>query len=111
MWRSFVLLGAMLALGGCTALLLGGDGGRPGEAGRTSSQAPADGALAAAVRSELAADTRIAAGAIRVASRSARVTLSGEVSSYAEREHAGRLAASVPGVAAVDNRLTVRRAD
>ncbi len=105
-----ILLAVLLAapaLGGCTAMLVGdGQGSRTGER-PAASRSVGDGEITAAVRSRLRSDTSVEAGGIEVATAGGRVTLSGVVTSFGERDRAGRLAASVPGVVSVENRLAV----
>lgn len=97
----FLLAG--LSLAGCTAMLVGdGTTGSGSGAGR-----PADAEIVSAVRTRLAEDPAVDAARVEVVSIRGRVTLSGRVATYGERDRAGRLAASVRGVAAVDNRLAV----
>lgn len=90
-------------------MLLGdGHGGARGE--RTAAPSSlSDGEISATVRSRLRSDLSVEAGGIDVATSGGRVTLSGMVTSFGERDRAGRLAASVPGVVSVDNRLAVGR--
>ncbi len=66
-----------------------------------------DGTIASAVRSRLAAEPSVQASGVNVRSDAGRVTLTGEVTSYAEKDRAGRIAASVADVDSVDNRLVV----
>jgi osmotically-inducible protein OsmY len=91
-------------LSGCTAMLIG-DGTSNTQTGGTT-QTP-DSTIASAVRSRLAAEPTVEASGIQVRSDRGRVTLSGEVASYVEKDRAGRLAGSVSNVASVDNRLVV----
>jgi osmotically-inducible protein OsmY len=94
-------------LGGCTAMLIGdGQGGTQGERPAASASL-GDAEISATVRSRLLSDTSVEAGGIDVATAGGRVTLSGTVTSFGERDKAGRLAASVPGVVSVENRLAV----
>jgi osmotically-inducible protein OsmY len=93
-----------LWLSGCTAMLIG-DGTTNSRTGGVS--AASDSTIASAVRSRLAAEPSVEASDILVRSDGGRVTLSGEVASYGEKDRAGRLAASVRDVASVDNRLIV----
>ncbi len=120
----FPLLLAGFGLTGCTAMLIGdAQGSRQGgtaserTAGtstRTDATADAqtgsigDAEVTAGVRSRLVADTAVEASGIDVTAAAGRVTLSGLVTSFAERDRAGRLTATVPGVVAVDNRLAVQ---
>jgi osmotically-inducible protein OsmY len=118
------LLLVCLGLTGCTAMLIG-DGQGAGQADTATERATdtststaagpdahtrssGDAEVTAAVRSRLVADTSVEATAIDVTTAAGRVTLSGRVTSFAERDRAGRLAAAVPGVMGVDNRLAVQ---
>lgn len=113
------LLLAAFGLTGCTAMLIGDgqtSGRANGQAGTATESAAGGGTtrsigdaeVTAAVRSRLVADTSVEATGIDVMTAAGRVTLSGFVASFAERDRAGRLAAAVPGVMAVDNRLAVK---
>lgn len=62
----------------------------------------------AAISSRLHADTRLAQRDIDVRTRNDTVTLTGEVTSVAEKEAAGRIAAEAAAGAEVRNRLVVR---
>jgi osmotically-inducible protein OsmY len=94
-------------LGGCTAMLIGdGQGGAQGER-PAASASRSDAEISATVRSRLLSDTSVEAGGIDVATAGGRVTLSGTVTTFGERDKAARLAASVPGVVSVENRLAV----
>lgn len=119
----FPLLLAGFGLTGCAAMLIGdgqGSGGVNGPvnseagtatgsaAGTGTPQSGGDAEVTAAVRWRLVADTAVEATDIDVNTAGGRVTLSGSVTSFAERDRAGRLAAAVPGVLGVDNRLAVR---
>ncbi|WP_405239327.1 BON domain-containing protein [Lentisalinibacter orientalis] len=115
----FPLLLAGFGLTGCTAMLIGdgqASGGANGQGGISSGRAAETGStrsigdaeVTEAVRSRLLADTSVEATGIDVTTAAGRVTLSGIVTSFAERDRAGRLAAAVPGVVGVDNRLAVQ---
>jgi len=101
------LLLAAPALGGCTAMLVGDGQASPSGERPAVSRSVSDGEITAAVRSRLLSDSSVEAGGIDVAAAGGRVTLSGVVTSFAERDKAGRLAASVAGVVSVENRLAV----
>ena len=98
------LLVAGMPLGGCSAMLIG-DGTAGAPTGGTTRAA--DTTIASMVRSRLAAEPTVEASGIYVRSDAGRVTLSGEVTSYAEKDRAGRIAGSVADVDSVDNRLVV----
>ncbi|WP_405222574.1 BON domain-containing protein [Lentisalinibacter sediminis] len=115
----FPLLLAGFGLAGCSAMLIG-DGHSSGPVsgqGDTASESTArtgttrsigDAGVTEAVRSRLLADTSVESTGIDVTTAGGRVTLNGFVTSFAERDRAGRLAAAVPGVIGVDNRLAVK---
>ncbi len=67
-----------------------------------------DNTLEAAVRSNLSANAQLEGRDITVQTRGNIVTLTGQVSSVADKELAGRLAADTREVAEVRNRLSVR---
>jgi osmotically-inducible protein OsmY len=64
-----------------------------------------------AISSRLRADARLAQRDIEVRTRNDVVTLTGDVTSVAEKETAGRIAAEAAGGAEVRNRLVVRSKD
>jgi hyperosmotically inducible protein len=68
-----------------------------------------DGAITARVKSRLALDEAIRSRDIRVATKDAAVTLSGQVASDAEREKAVKLARETEGVKSVVDRLEVKK--
>lgn len=109
--RTLLIIAAACALGGCTALMVGGGnpaaGSPQGSSPPAGAQAARDGATTANVRRRLAADSAVDATGIDVNAYAGRVTLSGRVGSYAERRRAGEIAAGVEGVQSVDNRLVV----
>ena len=66
-----------------------------------------DKALAASVKKALDATARLNAQGVDVTASTGQVRLGGTVATAAERRLAGEVAAAVPGVSAVDNRLVV----
>ena len=107
--RALFPLIATLALGGCTALMLGNGsaGGGATANGRPTAQLSRDDSTTAEIRRLFSADPVISAFDIRVVTKANRVTLRGTVSSYAARQRATDIAAEVASVAAVDNRIAV----
>jgi hyperosmotically inducible periplasmic protein len=67
-----------------------------------------EGSLTAKIKSKMALDDEVDAAAIDVDTNGTVVTLSGRVSSAAERERAVRLARETEGVTSVVDRLAVR---
>jgi hyperosmotically inducible periplasmic protein len=103
-----VLLPLVLLLSGCTAMLLGGNGGPQEAAGeRTSAETSSDSATTAAVRDRLEGDSMLGRYRLGVETWEGRVTLSGAVDTYSARSRAASLARQVDGVASVNNRITV----
>jgi hypothetical protein len=78
---------------------------------RTAGPALADMSLAFAVRTALVNDEAAGGAPVEVRVREGVVTLSGRVASQDERDRVVGLAGRVPGVARVDDRLTVSVAD
>ena len=72
-------------------------------------RAAANGATTAKIKSKMALDDAVDAARIDVDTNGTVVTLSGRVSSQAERERALRLARETEGVTSVVDRLTVGR--
>jgi osmotically-inducible protein OsmY len=99
-----------MILAGCTGLLLGGSnsgGSSVGGDTRSAAQAASDNALATRVRSRLARDPAIGGYALSVQADGGRVTLSGTVNSYGDRDRVVRLAREVDEVRSIDNRIRV----
>lgn len=94
------------ALGGCTALLVGGG---PGEMpnSRSASQVTEDSATSARISSRLASDPVVGKYDIGVYTYADRVTLSGSVGSEEARSRAHDIAARVHGVISVENDIRV----
>lgn len=103
-----VLLPLILLLSGCTAMLLGGNGGGQ-QAGRerTAAEIRSDSGTTAAVRERLGADPTLSRYRLGVETREGHVTLTGTVDTYAARSRAAALARQVDGVASVNNRIRV----
>lgn len=102
-----IVLSSCALLAGCTAMILG-SGNSPAPAERSSTAYSADAATTAAVRERLGHEPGLAQQAIGVSTHQGRVTLSGTVNSYTERNLAGQVVRTVPGVTSVDNRIRVR---
>ena len=98
----------VLSLSGCASAISSGygQGGRSAD-GRTYSEANGDNRISAAVNTLLVQDSQITASDIRVVTRDGVVTLNGQVASSSQARRAAELAASVPGVSRVVNRLGV----
>jgi osmotically-inducible protein OsmY len=105
---AFLLVGIILS--GCSGLMMtGASSGSSVEKDRPSqSQASADSAITARVKSRYAADSLVGKFDVGVQTSGAMVTLSGTVTSYAAREAAEKLAISTDGVKAVDNQIEVK---
>lgn len=99
----------LVSLHGCaTAVSSGyGQGGRNFD-GRSYEESRRDNQITAAVTSLLVQDQRVPAMDIDVSTFNGVVTLSGAVASGRVARHAESLAASVPGVERVINRLQIR---
>jgi osmotically-inducible protein OsmY len=100
---------AVAMVSGCASAVLGGygQGGRETD-GRSYAESREDNQLTARVNTLLVQDRTLAAMSINVSTRNRMVTLSGDVPSRNAASKAERLAASVNGVSAVDNRLRIR---
>jgi hyperosmotically inducible periplasmic protein len=82
---------------------------KTGQAVATAGEATADAALTTKVKTKFLADTTIAGLKIDVDTKDNVVTLSGTVSSAAEKRHAVEVARATDGVKSVVDRLTVGR--
>ena len=71
-------------------------------------QVVSDAAITTSINAELAKDSSLSALKINVDSKDGRVALKGTAPDTASKERATTLAASVTGVASVDNQLMVR---
>jgi len=100
----------VVVLAGCASAIGSGygQGGRESD-GRSYAEARADNTLTARVNTLLVQDRQIPAMDITVITRNGVVTLTGQVPNHTVVVRAGRLAASVQGVVAVNNRLQARR--
>jgi hyperosmotically inducible protein len=109
--RSLVFLFFAITLSGCSGMMLGGGtGSSSGSSSTTGSSTTAqtsDIAITGMVREELAADSRVSVSSINVSTRNGVVRLSGVVRDYEARETAEKLAMSVDGVRAVENRISI----
>ncbi len=103
------VLAAVLVVTGCAGAIATGaaDRGYRSTDGRSEAQARADAAISGEINRLLVRDHSIPAMDIRVATYHGRVTLSGRVPDRRTAERALSLAASVPGVQAVVDRLWV----
>ena len=101
-------VGALALLTGCVAAVIGSSSGSGTASDTRARSAGSDTALAAEVRSRIAADAALGAEALQVSVQGGTVTLRGLVRSGAERSGAERLARMVVGVAAVNNLLKVK---
>jgi len=75
---------------------------------RTAGEATADAAITSAVKTKLVGDTKVAGTHINVDTTKGVVTLTGTVSSQAEKDEALRLARTTTGVHRVVDKLTVK---
>jgi osmotically-inducible protein OsmY len=101
-WLPVMAMLALLSLGGCTAMLMGGGGQGGGGAGTAS-----DSAILEQVRSALANDMSVDNSNISVEVSRQVVFLRGSVPTATQRVRAGEVAASIGQVAAVRNHLRV----
>ena len=77
--------------------------------GRAEQEERADDWISSRLRALLQSDTTVNDRAIEIKVRDAEVTLSGSVTSSAERSIAERIAGDIPGVREVDSRLIIER--
>jgi hyperosmotically inducible protein len=101
--RKFVLLMFTLALAGCTAVVVGGNGA--GNSERTASVVATDSAITTKIKGKLAADDIVSIFVIGVRTYKGTVTLSGSVGSIAARNRAAQIARETSGVTAVNNQI------
>jgi osmotically-inducible protein OsmY len=107
--RLITILLAVLALPGCTAMLLGNNSS--GEAApatsRTATQSSADSTISGSIRQQYVADGEISRYTLGIRTTAGRVTLSGTVGSYDIRDRVVDIAQNTHGVVSVDSRVTV----
>lgn len=106
--RLFLTVVLALWLGGCASAVSSGygQGGRSSD-GRSYAEARADHQISAAVTTALVRDPGVPAMEIDVTTRSGVVTLRGSVPSSAIARRAASIAAALPEVERVENRLRV----
>ena len=103
---------ALAAITGCSAMLMGdgGSAGRPiGSSSATARPSSSDRRIAETIRGRYSADTEISASRIEVSCLAGVVTLRGQVSDYAIRDRAIRLARDVNGVSRVSVQIGISR--
>lgn len=108
--RIALILLSFLALGGCTALAVGGTGHGGSQYGKDERPAGAlasDTSITSKIRSQYAADPIVSAFNISVRTYDGRVTLSGTVSSPTARNRALDLAKQTAGVKTVTNQIYI----
>ena len=105
-----LLLCLLLALAGCTSMLVGGSSSREGPISadsRTAYQVKQDKSLAATIRSRFARDSDIRRFDIDVDSYEYVVTLRGTVDNFEVRDRAVRIAGNTDLVRSVKNYITI----
>lgn len=100
-----LLLSAVLATG--CAGMKGGSGSQGATSQRSTGEVVDDAAITAKVKAGLAADPDISALKINVNTDKGRVTLKGEVKTFALRKKAESIARDVSGVKSIDNQLII----
>lgn len=103
--RKLVLLISMLALAGCTAVVVGGNGANHNE--RSAAVVASDSAITTKIKSKLAADEIVSIFDVGVRTYKGTVTLSGSVGSIAARDRAATIARQTSGVKAVNNQIVL----
>ena len=108
MMRTCLLVTLILALSGCTSMLLGNTSTRESTpTTRTSGPTAADTAISGEIRRKLGEDSGLSDYVIGITTRAGRVTLSGTVGSYPLRDRASSIARGTAGVSDVDSRIIV----
>lgn len=108
--RTAAIILSILALGGCTALVVGGGTGAGYPQDRDSrpqSVANSDSTISGQIREKLVADPLVGDFRIGVRTYRGSVTLSGTVGSYVARDRAMDLAKGTTGVITVTNQIVV----
>ena len=110
--RYLVLLVMMLALSGCTAVLVGGASTAAYQVGKDEREPnviAVDAEITSKIKSKLDVDSVVSVFGIGVRTYEGKVTLSGTVSSYVARDVAVTLAKNTGGVTSVENQITVKK--
>ena len=103
--RKFVLLVSMLALAGCTAVVVGN--GSNGNNERPATVVASDTTITSKITGKFAADDIVSVFDIGVRTYKGTVTLSGKVGSIAARNRAESIARATKGVKAVNNQIVL----
>jgi hyperosmotically inducible protein len=103
--HKLVLLVSILALGGCTAVVVGGTGTSSSE--RSASVVASDSAITTKIKGKLAADDIVSIFVIGVRTYKGTVTLSGSVGTIVARDRAERIARETSGVKMVNNQIVL----
>jgi len=106
--RIALILVGMLAITGCTSMLLGNTtSGEAAPAAHEVATSAEDSAISGKIRQQISADAKLGGYAIGIRTRSGNVTLSGTVGSYTMRDRAIQVARETAGVQRVDSRIIV----
>ncbi len=108
--RKFLLLLPLLALAGCTALVVGGAGAvgyQLGKDERPPEVVATDSAISTRIRGKYVADDVVSVFNIGVRTYEGTVTLSGTVGSILARNRAESLARGTNGVQVVNNQIII----
>lgn len=108
--RNLVILFSLLALSGCTALVVGGAGVvgyQLGKDERPPAVVASDSAITTKIKGKYAADDVVSVFNVGVRTYEGTVTLSGRVGSILARDRAGSLARETNGVKAVNNQIII----
>mgnify|MGYP001814229711 CR=1 FL=1 len=103
--HKIVLLLSLLALAGCTAMVVGGN--NAGGSERSTSVVASDSSITAKIKARLAADDIVSIFVIGVSTYKGTVTLSGGVGSIVARDRAERIARETSGVKMVNNQIVL----
>jgi hyperosmotically inducible protein len=108
--RFALVLLALVAASGCTALVVGGAAAGAYQLGKDEREPPvvaADSAITTKIKGKYVADSTVSVFNIGVRTYEGTVTLTGTVGSYVVRDQAGRIARDTKGVIAVNNQIVV----
>ena len=103
--RKLVLVISILALAGCTAMVVGNGGNSSSE--RTASVVASDTTITSKITAKFAADDVVSVFEIGVRTYRGTVTLTGAVGSIAARNRAESIARGTKGVQAVNNQIVL----
>ncbi len=110
MLHRLVLIWLSVMFAGCTAMMVGGAGVAGYQLGkdeRPPATVAADSTITTKIKGKFAGDAVVSVFDVGVSTYEGRVTLTGDVGSYAARETAEKIALETGGVKSVNNQIRI----